>query len=142
MDCQVCSKQKDLSSHTGPAIFDDGGWLVTHFPKLETEKATRGHLLIESRRHLQDLTEMNDEEASALGRLIREGATRIKERLGVDHVYCYRINDKTTHLHFHLIPRYPNTPKEFWGTGIMACTTSPKLTTLEEIQAVAKLLKD
>lgn len=133
-------KHQDLLSHTGPAIFDDGGWLVSHFPKLETDKATRGHLLLESRRHLEDLVEMNDEEAAALGRLIRDGAALIKERLGVEHVYCYRINDKTKHLHFHLIPRYAGTPKEFWGTAIMSCTTSPKLATLEEIQAVTKLL--
>jgi histidine triad (HIT) family protein len=140
LGCAVCLKHKDLTRHTGPAIFDDGGWLVTHFPKLETEKATRGHLLIESRRHLEDLTEMNEQEAAALGRLIRDGAARIKERLGAEHVYCYRINDKTKHLHFHLIPRYANTPKEFWGTSIMACTTAPKLSTLEEIAIICDSL--
>jgi diadenosine tetraphosphate (Ap4A) HIT family hydrolase len=128
-------------SRTGPAIFDDGGWLVSHFPKLETEKATRGHLLIESKRHIQDMSEMNEEEASALGRLIRNGSALIRERLQAEHVYCFRINDKTAHLHFHLIPRYPNTPKAFWGTNIMACPTSPKLATLEEIQAIATKLK-
>lgn len=134
MTCAICEKHKNLTAHTGPAIFDDGGWLVTHFPKLETDKATRGHLLIESKRHTQDLTEMNDEEAQTLGRLIRDGSELIKKKTEAEHVYCFRINDKTAHLHFHLIPRYPNTPKEFWGVNIMACTTSPKLSTLEEIQ--------
>ena len=141
LGCQVCLKHKDLLAHTGPAIFDDGGWLVTHFPKLETEKATRGHLLIESKRHLEDLTEMNEQESEALGRLIRDGAALLKKRLGVEHVYCYRINDKTKHLHFHLIPRYADTAKEFWGLGIMACTASPKLSTLDEIHRVAEDLK-
>lgn len=140
LDCGVCSKHNDLLNHTGPAVFDSGGWLVTHFPKLETEKATRGHLLIESKRHIQDLAEMNDEEATSLGRLIRDGADLIKQKLGVEHVYCFRINDKVQHLHFHLIPRYANTPREFWGTNIMTCTTSPKLATLEEIKAIVDQL--
>jgi diadenosine tetraphosphate (Ap4A) HIT family hydrolase len=137
--CPVCEKHQDLSKHTGPAIFDDGGWLVTHFPKLETEKATRGHLLIESKRHVQDLTELNDVESATLGRLIRDGAKLIKTKTEAEHVYCFRINDKVQHLHFHLIPRYPNTPKEFWGINIMSCTTSPKLSTLEEIQNFGSL---
>lgn len=138
--CPVCEKHQNLLSHTGAAVFEDGGWLVTHFPKLETEKTTRGHLLIESQRHIQDLTEMNDEEARALGRLIRDGARLVQERLGVEHVYCFRINDKVPHLHFHLIPRYAGTPKEYWGVHIMNCPTSPKLNTLDEIhQTVQKL---
>ena len=140
MPCPVCEKHKNLSAHTGPAILEQDGWLVTHFPKseTETEKATHGHLLIEPRRHIQDLSEMNEDEAQALGVLIREGAKRICERTSAEHVYCFRINDKVAHLHFHLIPRYPNTPKEFWGINIMACTTSPKLSTLDEIQVAAR----
>jgi len=136
--CAICDKHKDLAKYTGPAIFDDGGWLVTHFPKVETEKATLGHLLIECKRHILDLAELNDEEAATLGRLIRDGADLIKTKTKAEHVYCFRINDKTPHLHFHLIPRYPDTPKEFWGTNIMACTTSPKLATLEEISGAAQ----
>ena len=84
---------------------------------------------------------MNDEEVASLGRLIRDGADLIKQKLDVEHVYCFRINDKVQHLHFHLIPRYAHTPKEFWGTNIIACTTSPKLTTLEEIQSVVQTIK-
>ena len=83
---------------------------------------------------------MNDEESAALGRLIRDGAELIESRTEAEHVYCFRINDKTPHLHFHLIPRYPDTPKEYWGTNIMACTTSPKLASLEEIRATVQSL--
>ena len=132
-DCFICKKHTSLLDYTAKAIAHDGGLTLSHFPIIDGELATKGHLLIEPTRHIEDLSEMNTNEAAALGKLISKGTTLIKEKFGAEHVYLFRINDKVAHLHFHLIPRYKNTPKEYWGLEIMKYPGAPKLT-LEEIK--------
>ena len=138
-DCFICNKHKDLSP-CGGIILEKGGLVLSHFPDSPTERATKGHLLIEPWRHITDLSEMNDAEASALGNLIRNGVDGIK-KLGAEHVYLFRINDMVAHLHIHLVPRYPGTPKEFWGRKIMDWPERNAIGELE-IQSVAHKLKE
>ena len=35
-------------------------------------------------------------------------------RAGAEHVYSAVIGHAVPHLHVHLLPRYPGTPREFW----------------------------
>lgn len=140
-NCIVCQKHQDFSAVTGEPILEKGGWVVTHFPYLNDEKATKGYLLIETRRHIRDFPEMNAEEAAALGELIQKGSALIQNKMGAEHVYLFRINDKVAHLHLHLAPRYPNTPKEFWGMKVSEWTGNPKVD-LQGIQETSRLLKD
>jgi len=137
----ICQKHEDFHSVTGDVIVEKGGWVVTHFPFIDGQKAIKGYLLIEPRRHILDLTEMNKEEALTLGELIRDGAELIKSKMGAEHVYVFRINDKVPHLHFHLAPRYSGTPKEYWGFKISEWPEAPKVG-LEEIQKISRKLID
>lgn len=139
--CVICIKHRDLLKHTGEPVAERGGLMLSHFAEIEGEPATKGHLLIEPTRHIEDLSEMNEGEAEALGLLIREGARVVCEKLGAEHVYVYRINDKTAHLHFHLIPRYPDTPRDFWGARIMEYAGAPKIY-LRDIQELSSQLKE
>ncbi len=34
---------------------------------------------------------------------------------GADHVYAAVLGNRASHLHVHLLARYPGTPREFWG---------------------------
>jgi histidine triad (HIT) family protein len=139
-ECFLCHKHQHLEKYVGEVIAERGGLIVSHFPFLPDEKATKGHLIIEPRRHIADLGDMNDAEASALGGLARDAARIIKAQLKAEHVYLFRINDKVAHLHFHLVPRYPGTPKEFWGARIMEWP-GRAIVNLSQIQALARLLK-
>jgi histidine triad (HIT) family protein len=51
-----------------------------------------GHLLAEPRRHAPGLRDVG----------------------GAEHVYAAVIGDGLPHLHVHLLPRYPGTPREYW----------------------------
>lgn len=139
-ECFICQKHKNLSEFTGEVIAQKGGLLLTHFPNLKDEKATRGHLLIEPKRHVTKLTELSDEECNALGGFIRLGASLMEGLLKAEHVYVFRINDKVAHFHIHLIPRYAGTPREFWGAKIMEWP-GRKTVTLEEIRNVSRDLR-
>jgi diadenosine tetraphosphate (Ap4A) HIT family hydrolase len=139
--CMICDKHSRLEDFTGLTLADRGGFLLTHFPVLDGERATRGHLLIETKRHITDLTELNFEEAAALGTLIRDGAEAIREICGAEHVYLFRINDQVKHLHFHLVPRYPQTPREVWGQKIMSWTENPNKISLSEVKLISEELR-
>jgi len=118
-DCIICRKHARPELYIGNFIAELGGLKLGHFPFLPDEKATRGHLILEPQRHITQLEDMNDSEAAALGVLTRAGVQMLKSELGAEHVYILRINDKVAHLHFHLVPRYPGTPREHWGPQIM-----------------------
>lgn len=139
-DCFVCQKHRSLFQYAGEPLLERGGLLLTHFPKVESESTTPGRLLIEPRRHVTDFCEMSDEEASALGFLIREGSRVVREILRAEHVYLFRINDKVAHLHFHLVPRYSGTPREFWGPRILEWPDAPRID-LPEIQSLGQKLR-
>ncbi len=142
MECMVCDKHGEgFEALTALPLLERGGLVLTHFPVLDGTPATRGHLLIETRRHITDLAEMNDDEAGALGWIAREGTKMIRRSYGAEHVYLYRINDKVPHLHWHLIPRYPTTPREFWGMKIMEWTGSEKID-LAAIKKLVSTMKD
>lgn len=139
--CMICEKHPRLEDFTGEALANRGGFLLTHFPVLDGEKATRGHLLIETKRHITELTDLNFEEAAALGMLIRDGAEAIREVCGAEHVYLFRINDKVKHLHFHLVPRYAETPREVWGQKIMDWRENPNKISLYEVKILSEKLR-
>lgn len=138
-DCFVCQKHKQIEKFSGTPIAERDGWVLAHFAFIEGEKATKGHLILETKRHITDITELSDEEASAFGELLRFGVQRLKSGLGAEHVYVFRINDKTPHLHFHLVPRYPGTPREFWGLKITEWPGRETLN-LEQIQELSQRL--
>jgi diadenosine tetraphosphate (Ap4A) HIT family hydrolase len=139
-DCFVCHKHLNPKNIIGEFIAERSGLVVSHFPFVETEKATRGHLIIEPRRHITDISEMTDAEAAALGGLAREMVLLQKSKLKAEHVYMFRINDKVPHLHFHLIPRYAGTPREFWGLKIGEWPDRPTVG-LSEILTLANELR-
>jgi histidine triad (HIT) family protein len=35
--------------------------------------------------------------------------------LGAEHIYSFVHGDAFPHFHVHVIPRYPDTPLEFWN---------------------------
>jgi diadenosine tetraphosphate (Ap4A) HIT family hydrolase len=42
----------------------------------------------------------------------------LREVAGAEHVYAAVWGDGVPHLHVHLLPRFPGTPREYWGTQV------------------------
>ncbi len=76
-----------------------------------------------------------------MGMLLQKGMTLLKNALGAEHVYFFRINDQVPHFHFHLVPRYPETPKDFWGLKIIDWPKYPKAN-VAEINELSELLRE
>src|ERR1700743_2723767 len=124
--CFVCRKHRDRGPLVpGGSVAEDDLVLVSHVvpPDVlgrEGTTAYLGHLLVEPRRHAPGLADLTDAEARVVGwGGPRAGRTRPRpDGAGAEHVYAAVLGDGVPHLHVHLLPRFPGTPREYWGTDV------------------------
>ena len=114
-DCFICAQQRGDQPIPGGAIFEDELVVAVHAydPKLNPAPYL-GHVLVEPRRHAPGLADLRDDEARAVGLAASRVARGLREVEAAEHVYLAVLGHHTPHLHVHLIPRYPGTPREYW----------------------------
>lgn len=98
----------------GGAIYEDELVYVGHV-HWDSEETYLGYVMIDIKRHVPGLAELTDEEAKAFGLITSRVSKALKEREGAEHIYTFVSGNGVPHMHMHIIPRYPNTPKEFWS---------------------------
>jgi histidine triad (HIT) family protein len=103
--------------------------------------AYRGWLVVEPKRHVPGLGELRDDEASALGLLSNQLARVLKQAMNASHVYAFVYGDGVPHLHVHLAPRYPNTPREFWGPKLTQWPDAPRVNA-EQMRTLISRLRE
>jgi diadenosine tetraphosphate (Ap4A) HIT family hydrolase len=57
------------------------------------------------------------------------------------HIYSFVMGDHVPHLHVHLVPRYPGTPREYWGVRVSEWPNAPR-GGVGEIDAVCGRLRE
>jgi diadenosine tetraphosphate (Ap4A) HIT family hydrolase len=77
-----------------------------------------GHLLVEPLRHAPGLADLTDAEARSVGLWCALASRALRAAAGAEHVYLAVFGDGVPHLHVHLLPRFPGTPREYWGTHV------------------------
>lgn len=65
-----------------------------------------GYLVASPIRHVSSIIGLTDEEYGELTHLVRSAAGIIESISEVEKVYIASIGEETTHVHFHLFPRY------------------------------------
>jgi diadenosine tetraphosphate (Ap4A) HIT family hydrolase len=124
----------------GGIVFEDGLVYASHsmFPPGQA-KAYLGYLIVEPKRHVEGLQNLTKRESESLGVLI----TRLSRALTVsekaEHVYLFLLGHHTPHLHYHLLPRYANTPREWWGVRLDDWPEAPRGGTAEIAALCARL---
>ena len=100
----------------GGEIYADELVVVVHAydPELNPDPYL-GHLLVEPTRHAYGMADLNEPEAAAVGVAASRCARALKASEGAEHVYLAVLGHHMPHLHVHLIPRYPGTPREYWS---------------------------
>ncbi|MFD3486555.1 HIT family protein [Streptomyces sp. NPDC058665] len=128
-DCFVCDKHRDATLMPGGSVHEDDLVVVSHLsPRAPGQSGTiyLGHLLVEPRRHAAGLADLTDEEAGRIGRRSSAAARTLREVAGAEHVYAAVIGDQVSHLHLHLLPRYPGTPRQYWWTRVDEWPQAPR----------------
>lgn len=108
--CLVCRKYSGgtvpcwagKATPPGGHLIDDALWRVGHAP---TVFAPCGSLLVESKRHFLDHSEMTADESAGFGPLIGRLTVAIKQVSGAERVHVYSSMDGAPHFHVWLTPR-------------------------------------
>lgn len=138
-DCFVCRKHRGEITLPGGAIYEDDLVFAGHI-KPQEEQTYLGWLIVETKRHIPGLAEQTSDEAQATGLLVARLSQALKACTTAEHIYAFVLGDRVPHLHIHLIPRYPNTPREYWGTRVDEWPDAPK-GDAEEIAALCEQLR-
>lgn len=122
--CLVCRKHRNRGPLVpGGPVAEDDLVLVSHVPPAaalggEGTTAYLGQLFVEPRRHAPGLPDLTDDEARAVGSWCTLASRALRDVGGAEHVYAAVFGDGVPHLHVHLLPRFPGTPREYWGVHI------------------------
>jgi diadenosine tetraphosphate (Ap4A) HIT family hydrolase len=125
--CLICEKHLH-------GLRSDNGWIVEtehlhvfHLPLSEEMNHTYlGALLIEPKRHVVGLDQLEEEEAREIGWMMARLSRLLKAEVEAEHVYSFVLGHHVPHLHVHLVPRYPGTPHEYWGTRVVEWEGAPR----------------
>jgi len=99
-----------------------------------------GWLIIEPlRADVFGLEGLTEEEAAALGRMVRRLAGALKAVLDAEHVYLFVMGHHQPTLHVHLVPRYPGAPREYWGMRVDEWPEAPRGGPQEAASVCARL---
>ncbi len=119
LDCFICRKHRGEVTIPGGAVFEDDLFYCGHAQiRQGTSQAYLGYLMLEPRRHVRGVEDLNRGEAARLGPILSRIARALRESEGAERVYVVVLGEHVPHLHMHLIARYPGAPREYWGTRV------------------------
>jgi histidine triad (HIT) family protein len=140
--CLICDKHQGLFKLPGGAIYEDEFIYASHAHlNKDQERIYLGWLVLETRRHIPGLAELNDIEAQRLGLYIARLSQALKVVQRAEHVYMFVIGQGVPHLHVHLLPRYPGTPRDYWGVNIDEWPEAPQGNPMD-IEHLCTLLRE
>jgi histidine triad (HIT) family protein len=143
-ECFVCRKHREQGPLLpGGPVGEDELVVVSHLapsaPGRRGGLAYLGHLFVEPRRHAPGLADLTDAEARAVGSWCARASRALRAVAGAEHVYAAVIGDNVPHLHVHLLPRYPGTPREYWWDRVDEWPDARRGTEPEIIDLVARM---
>ena len=119
MECYSCrSLSGEQRISPGPAIFDGEYWILEHAYPCRM----KGWLVLVLKRHAEALHELSRAEFLELAEL-QEKTTKILHReLNSEKEYsiCFAEAEHFHHVHFHIVAKSADLPKELKGPGIFA----------------------
>jgi diadenosine tetraphosphate (Ap4A) HIT family hydrolase len=144
--CVTCRSNRGEVASPGGVIHDDGLWRVEHaFEPVPLA----GWLVVKPLRHVESVAELTDAEALALGPLVQRTSAALTAALGCPKVYvvCFAESATAPHVHFHLIPRAADLPRERRGPRVFeymreAMSEGRNLVGVDEAEGVAAAVRE
>jgi diadenosine tetraphosphate (Ap4A) HIT family hydrolase len=102
-NCFICRKHKGQeAAPPGGYIYEGEHWMVCHAP---VKLGPLGTLFIESKRHFLDYADMNDDESTSLGVVMRKIYDALRLHTYAERIYQYTSIEGVPHFHSWLVPR-------------------------------------
>ncbi|MFD1320581.1 HIT family protein [Micromonospora sonneratiae] len=115
--CLVCDNNHRIDLlPVRERIAVDEHWRVAH----AFETALPGWLVLVPRRHVHTIAELTDDEAAGLGRWQVRLSRALHEVTGCAKTYVVQFAEAEgfAHVHFHVIPRMSDLPRELRGPNV------------------------
>ncbi len=138
-DCLFCNQMADPSSLASRLVYEDEFFHASHYFD-ERQPTLLGLVLIQTKRHVNDLSELTDLESQNLGILISRISKALKESVGAAWTYCYCFMEGVRHVHVFVTARYPSLPKEYVRLNIGNWPEAP-VGGLKEVSELALQLR-
>ena len=71
---------------------------------LHEDWAVRGHAMVIAKRHVENISDLSDDEAAHFTRVLRETERALLEITGADRAIILKLGIATPHLHVHIYP--------------------------------------
>jgi diadenosine tetraphosphate (Ap4A) HIT family hydrolase len=114
--CFACQKHRGEIELPGGAIVQDELIYCGHAWSLEEPQGIYlGACIVEPKRHVASWADLSDIEAKHIGIVIRDVALALKRSESAEHVYVFMLGHHVPHLHVWVVPRFAETPREYWG---------------------------
>jgi diadenosine tetraphosphate (Ap4A) HIT family hydrolase len=143
-DCYSCAREAEASAGRLPPreiIAADDQWRVAHAFGCGLE----GWLVLIPRRHVTSVSELNDAEARSLGNWQVRLSRALHEVLGCQKTYIAQFAeaDGFSHVHFHVVPRSADLPRELHGPGVFQMLRPDRPSVTEQrMDEIARVLHD
>lgn len=117
-DCLACSLEAAASLPPRDDVVHTDHWRVAHGFNVTLP----GWLILVPRVHVTSYTELTTSAADELGGLVRRLGLALEAVTGCVRTYLMQFSEAEgySHLHFHLVPRMRDLPREAHGPGIFA----------------------
>jgi len=139
-ECFVCRKHRGEVDIPGGVIYENDLIYISHAQLCGDEKEHYlGHIFVEPKRHVAEISDLTDEEAKAIGVYTSRIARALLHTESMEHIYIFVIGDGVPHVHYHVIGRYPGAPREYWGPKVDDWPEAPKGAEAEITQVAERL---
>lgn len=141
-ECFICQKHQGVTEVPGGAIVEDELVYCGHaWPQEGDPEIYPGACIVEPKRHVDSWAELSDVEAGRVGVAVRDIARALKQSEGAEHVYVFVLGHHISHLHIWVVPRYPDTPRKYWGLQLFEWPQRP-LAAAEDVAALCSRLRN
>jgi len=136
-DCFTCAVNAGQIQTPGGTVYEDQHWVADH----GVDRLIRGYMVLKPRRHVHEVADLLPAESASLGRAMQLLHAAMRSALGTDRIYSCSFAETVPHLHFHLLPRYPDMPAV--GPALVPVLFSQKWAcSLPEAQDAAARVRD
>lgn len=121
-ECLICKKhQNDVD-----IVYQDDMVSVSHMVRPNDTNNYLGYYMMESIRHFRGMYDATEAEMAAVGKMLKALSKAMMEVLGAAHVYAFIIGEGLNHFHVHVIARYKDAPREYWGPTVDEWPEAPR----------------
>ena len=138
-ECLFCRRMEEQSLLDERLVYEDEHFHASHHVA-ESGPSLLGVVLIQSKRHAGDISELDDTEARGLGLAVRGISRALKVTMGAPWTYCYSFLEGVRHVHVFVTARYSGLPREYVRLNIGEWPQAP-VGGIAEVNALAARLR-